>query len=241
MKHTRIDMLKYISQELQFTKPFATTSEVDWQFDQTGTGVKVTWGMAGHMPFFFRFMAKKMPAIIGMDYDRGLKMLKDYCETGVVLSKIEIVGVVDAPSITFVGKDVSCKMSETETSMKQELGALMVFAIQNQLKPNVMLSVYRTTDFTGNQCDYSPGMLIPASETIKANGYEKRTIPASKAIKIIFKGDYKFLPNGWAAAYTCARAKKLKPVNLPYELYINNPQETMNPADWVTEIYVPVK
>ena len=46
--------------------------------------------MKSQLPFFLFWMVKKMKVYIGMDYERGLKMLKDYLETGLVPSAIKI-------------------------------------------------------------------------------------------------------------------------------------------------------
>jgi hypothetical protein len=48
--------------------------------------------MDGRLPWFMFFMKGMMQTFIGMDYERGLRMVREYIETGTVLSKTEIIG-----------------------------------------------------------------------------------------------------------------------------------------------------
>lgn len=45
--------------------------------------------MDGKLPYFMFFMVKMMKNWIGMDYERGLAMLKEFIETGEVISRVE--------------------------------------------------------------------------------------------------------------------------------------------------------
>jgi len=49
-----------------------------------GDQTKVTWTMNGCVPIFLFFMIGMMKAWIGMDYERGLMMLKELAEKGKV-------------------------------------------------------------------------------------------------------------------------------------------------------------
>jgi hypothetical protein len=49
--------------------------------------------MDSKQPFFQFFLKGMMTSLIGMDYERGLRMLKDYVETGSVPSTLEFPGI----------------------------------------------------------------------------------------------------------------------------------------------------
>lgn len=53
----------------------------------------ITWRIRSQMPFFLFFLRDTVASVTRMDCDRGLKMLKDYCELGIVPSHIERKGV----------------------------------------------------------------------------------------------------------------------------------------------------
>jgi len=118
--------------DLTFLKPFKSTAKVAFEtvaLDADNT--RVTWHMDSGLPFFLFFMVGTMKAMIGMDYDRGLKMLKEYVETGVVTSTTEIVGVVDAPAITYAGVSADSALPNISESMGQTFPQLMKMTYQH--------------------------------------------------------------------------------------------------------------
>lgn len=244
VEHLTLKQEESIAQEIRFKKPMSATSTVSWNFSSVNDSTtKVTWGMKGKMPFFFKFMTKYMAPMIGMDYDRGLKMLKDLAEKGRISSNIEIIGVVDAPQIYYIGKRTSCPMAEMEKSMTETFETLTPILENNKFETEVGLSIYHNFDLFATDCEYTSGFSTKGHHPAPEGGFISEKIPQIKAIKVVFKGDYKHLGNGWSAAYSYARSHKLsqsKKVAL-YELYLNNPQEEPNTDNWITEIYFPIK
>ena len=59
---------------LYFIKPWKSHSTAAFAFDQEGNGTRVRWSMEGTLPIFLFFMKKKMSAMVGSDYERGLAM-----------------------------------------------------------------------------------------------------------------------------------------------------------------------
>jgi len=78
-----------INIDLNFFKPWKSKAKVRFRIEHEGEGTKVTWFMDSSLPFFMFWMTKMMTALIGMDYDRGLSMLKEYAETGAVSTKLD--------------------------------------------------------------------------------------------------------------------------------------------------------
>ncbi|MEN8139030.1 MAG: SRPBCC family protein [Bacteroidota bacterium] len=64
-----------IDQVINFLKPFESSSDIYWQFEETEKGTKVTWGMKGEMPFYMRWMAAAMDENMEKDLLRGLEKL----------------------------------------------------------------------------------------------------------------------------------------------------------------------
>ena len=68
-------------------------------------------------------------------------------------------------------------------------------------------------------------------------GYMSRT----KALKTTLKGNYKNLEEAWTISYQNMAKMNLRPSKLkPFEIYLTNPQENPNPANWVTELLIPI-
>ncbi len=68
--------------ELEFLRPFASKSEVDFTFEPAGGETSVTWSMTGNHSFvskaFCMFM--NMDAMVGKDFEKGLAQLKSLAE-----------------------------------------------------------------------------------------------------------------------------------------------------------------
>jgi len=243
ISHSEIVPLKNITQELKFMKPYESISTVYWNFESINDSTtEVTWGMKGKMPFLLRFMTKMMEPMIGMDYVRGLKMIKDYAEKGYVASDVTINGIVETSSYKFIGKKVACNMDEVGVSMSDAFDGLREFADSSNIKYESALSLYHKFDFMTSECEYTAALPIQQEVSIKEPYYQGK-IPVVKALKITFKGDYEHLGNAWSAGMSYMQANKLKDNSTvaPFEVYITDPQNEKDERKWVTEVYMPIK
>ncbi|MFK7818026.1 MAG: SRPBCC family protein, partial [Planctomycetaceae bacterium] len=93
IEHKRMVPEERIEDEIRFLKPWKAVSQVTFTLSEVADGTELTWTMAGSVPWFLFFMKPMMKTMIGMDYDRGLKMLKEWLETGSVSASTEIKGV----------------------------------------------------------------------------------------------------------------------------------------------------
>jgi len=242
IEHKALTENETIDQEIRFIKPFKSKSDVYWIFSDADGGCEITWGMKGAMPFFFKFMAKQMEPWIGMDYERGLKMIKDLIEKGSIASEVTIDGPSILEGFDYVAVKETCPMYEVGPSMKESFAKLNQLCQQETIENDVAFSIYHKFDFTDPECTYSSG--VPVKKEINAgDGFYKSNYPKIKAIKVSFRGDYEHLGNGWAAAYSYLRYKKLKANKKvdPIELYLNDPTKETDPANWLTAIYIPIK
>lgn len=232
--------------DLQFLRPFKSQAKVAMEIQQDGATTAVSWIMDSSLPFFLFYMTGMMRSMIGMDYERGLKMLKAYCETGKVDSRIEIIGVVDTPECRFVGYDTSSGLNSMAESMAESLPRIAKQAESTGLTPNASAigAIYNDMNIKSDYCDYTA--IVPVVESLDSiklsDGFRSGTLGGCKALKVIHHGAYEFLPNGWSAAFSYQRNKKLKLLKKqkPYEFYPDDPATTPA-AELKTEIYIPVK
>ena len=232
--------------DLQFLKPFKSKAKVSLHLRQSENNTDVTWTMDSSLPFFLFFMTGMMKSMIGMDYERGLKMLKAYCEQGKVDSRIELVGLVDTPSSQFIGFDTSTNIKDMAESMAMSLPKISQQAENHSLTPNagVIGAVYNKMNMKSGHCDYTA--IVPVVESLEnikpPSGFSTGSIGGCKAIKVIHHGAYEFVPNGWSSAFSLQRHKKLKLLKNqpPFEFYPNDPATTAA-QDLRTEIYIPVR
>jgi effector-binding domain-containing protein len=78
---------------------------------------------------------------------------------------------------------------------------------------------------------------IPADSDVSIN-----FIPNTKVLKTTLTGNYTYLPKAWEATMTYLAENGIEQSNLePFEIYTTDPGNYPNPADWKTEIYIPIK
>jgi len=231
-----------LKMQLNFVKPFKSTADVGFKLEVVEEGTKVTWWMDGHLPFFMFWMTKKMQSYIGMDYERGLQMLKEYIEMGSVASFVHIEGVFPMKEQTYIGIPRTCAIKELGTVMKKDFEDLYYFMESNHLSTDrIPFAIYNTFDMLRGETNYVA--CIPINENVKIESHWIRgSVEARKALKTRHKGRYLHLGNGWITAINFARMKKMKTLNSPvgYEFYPNNPYETAE-KELITEIFLPLK
>ena len=80
-------------------------------------------------------------------------------------------------------------------------------------------------------------IILPSGSEISC-GY----IPKTKSLKTTLLGNYTNLPKAWEETMAYLGKNSLEASDIkPFEIYTTDPGEVPNPANWRTEIYVPVK
>lgn len=113
--------------DLTFLKPWKSSAKTSFDYIQKGDHVQVTWNMDSSLPWFMFWMKKQMEGMIGMDYDRGLTMLKEYIEEGQVYSQLEFRGADNFDGGTYVGFHNTVHIAEMPTKMEEEWTTLRTY------------------------------------------------------------------------------------------------------------------
>lgn len=240
MEHKKLDRPNKIEDELRFTRPWTSTSAVILDLKRKPNGTELTWRMRGKLPWFMFWMRSTMESLVGMDYERGLRMLKEYIETGEINSNTEVLGVVSVPERTVDGIRLQCKMKDIGDSMNKGYCEIEPLIAGKTNENTEMIGVYHNLNMKTQDMDLTCGFTTESTET---QAPMKRTkLPAGKALHVRHTGSYEHVGNGWSSAYQVARYKKLKMLRSQptYEIYRNDP-ETTPVEELVTDIYLPVK
>ncbi len=232
-----------IDYDLQFLKPWKSHAKVAFKLTSEGEGTKATWTMDSSLPFFLFWMKKMTEAFIGMDYDRGLNMLKDLAEDGKVHSTLDFKGDSSFDGCNYIGIKVSCTIDEMKQNMGDNYGKLMEFMADKQdLMAGAPFSIYHKWDMVKQQCSYTA--CIPVSKTPEGlpTGVITGSVPKTKTHAVHHKGPYRHIGNAWSSLYSRHRAKKFKPNKSidPMEFYLNSPMDTAE-NELQTEIHFAVK
>ncbi len=246
IEHVELNRPTSAYQQIRFLKPFKSKADVAFTFESVDDGngsqaTKVTWLMDGSVPFFLFFMAKTIPAYIGMDYDRGLRMPKDQIETGKVESRCEVHPNTAICQRRVVGKRLKCSLSEIGDKMGPAFEA--VFAAMPEKcdeDDHEVIAVYQSMDIKTGMLECVVGVTL--DESIPApGGLDECTVGASNGLMIRHTGAYHHLGNAWSGAHQFAQGKKIKLAKTPgFEVYQNSPSDTAD-ADLVTEVWLACK
>jgi predicted transcriptional regulator YdeE len=233
-----------INYDLKFLKPWKSEAKTDFiieKIDENNT--KLSWSMDGSLPFFMFFMKPMMERLIGMDYDRGLLMLKDYIEKGSIDAKLEFLGESNYAGCKFVGVKSECTIDTIGEVMSADFKKLMEFA--NTIGDDMtgeFFSIYHKFDFGKNRIVYTSGVSVKSEQQNLPSGLFNSSLLATKIQTVRHIGPYELSGNAWSAIMSMDRAKeftKNKKIP-PMEFYRNSPMDT-EPKDLISDICMAVK
>lgn len=233
-----------INYDLKFLKPWKSQAKTDFiieKLDENNT--KLTWNLDGSLPFFMFWMKAMMERLIGMDYDRGLLMLKDYAEKDRVDAKLEFLGESNYAGCKYVGVKSECTIETIGEVMVEDFKKLKEFATANKdLVTDELFSVYHKFDFNKNRIVYTSGIGVKEQSQNLPNGIFNGKLPATRIHTVRHIGPYQLSGNAWSAIMSMDRAKEfMKNKKIPpMEFYRNCPTET-DPKDLISDICMPIK
>jgi len=232
-----------LSLKLQFKRPFKSTAKVYFELEEEGqSSTRVTWKMESKLPFLLFFMAKNIKAYIGMDYDRGLRMLKDYLETGSVLSVVQIEGVSKIQPQYFIGLERTCAISDLSKVKDDDFSYLLKYLEGHDIPltsaPFTMVNSYDVVNQTSSFVT-----AIPVNQETKVSlPLIGGVLKEQKGFRVSHTGAHEHLGNAWSTAMAYSSAHRIKPRKNPmgFEFYMNDPATTEK-ADLLTEVFLPIK
>lgn len=231
-----------LKMDISFVQPMKSNAEISFSLEKENEGTKVTWTLDGNLPFFMFWMKGKMQSFIGMDYERGLTMLKEYMETGKVASYVHIEGVLPMKVQQYIGIPNTSSIEKVGEVMKKDFEKLYEFMQKHNLSlDRIPFTIYNSFNIFQGQTDYIA--CIPVNEELEISEHWVRgSLDIGEALKTMHKGRHIHLGNGWMTAMSFARLKNMKVLKSPvgYEFYPNNPYQTPE-EELVTEIFIPLK
>ena len=180
-----------------------------------------------------------MESFIGMDFDRGLNMLKEYVEEGTVNSKLEFLGEGSYPGCQYLGIKRTCSMSDIGTSMSKDFESLWSYIGKDSDNlASESFSIYHKWDMRKQQVTYTSGVPLKDLPDDPPSGMITGKIPASPTYTLRHVGSYLHLGNAWSTLVAMQRAKEFKPKKgfHPFETYQNHPGQVPE-SKLITDIH----
>ncbi len=155
---------KSVKYDLNFLKPYKSHADVTMTVEPVEGGSKIVWSMDSSLPFFLFFMKKSMEAYIGNDFERGLKMLKDYCEQGSVPSHLNYTGFGSYAGCQYIGLKRTCQAKDASQFMSDDFVKLMAYCQGNEnTDARACFTLYHEWDLIKGKVSYTAG--VPARKT----------------------------------------------------------------------------
>jgi len=247
MKTLKVDKPKRIDQEIIFKTPFGDMrSEVYWILKREKEGTNVTWGMKGAMGFFSRWMAAGMEEQIGPMEERGLELLDKVIQKKIEDYSIITNGVVDLSGRYYLYTSTSSRIDEVGDKYPTLLLKIYGFNKENNVKTTGgPFTLYHKYDEDNGTTLFS--VCYPVEEkmiTPKGSDILSGFMKAGKYFKTTLRGSYENSKEAWETAMREVNnldGYRMMENGEPFEEYVNNPHSTPNPADLLTEIYIPVE
>ncbi|MFD1614807.1 SRPBCC family protein [Gelatiniphilus marinus] len=247
MKTIAVETDKKISQHIEFIKPFESRSNINWFFENTDAGTKVTWNMTGKQDFMTKMyttFAGSIEENTAADFERGLFKLDSIINADMKKYSVTIDGITEYGGGFYMYKTTSATGANISQIMGQQYGDIMRFMASQSIKQQGMpFTIYHNMDAAESGIIMSQA--IPVQNKITVTGDSKVLcgyMPKTKALKTTLKGNYTNLPKAWEAAQKHVAENNIQQSDMfPFEIYQTDPDNVPNPANWVTEIYIPIK
>lgn len=252
IKTVKVIPNKSIDQEIVFETPFGKSqSEVYWRFEPIEGKTKVTWGMKGEQGFFEKmFMATQdstMTEMLNPMLEKGLQNLNETLTEKMKKYSVNIDGITEYGGTFYMYVTTASKNNPTALSnkMEQMFPQVANFMSENDIEMSGQpLTVYNQINQQSGTVIISCGIpttskVVTPQESDVLNGYIEKTT----ALKVTLNGNYNNLPEAWTRANTYLEETDFvkNEAIAPFEIYITDPGKEPNPANWETEIYLPIK
>lgn len=243
MEIIKVNDNQSIDYNLTFLKPWKSTAKVKFETIEKDGGTEVTWHMDSSLPWFMFWMKKMMIAFVGNDYERGLNLLKDYAEDGMIHSKINWLGESQFPGCDYIGIKRNCTIEEMPTVMQKDFEDLMAYSQKVEGTDNTKaFSMYHKFDFVKQSARYTAGIPTTNVPSDIPDQFFIGKIPSTKIYTVEHVGPYDHLGNAWTTIHIMNRNKEIKGRKdiHPFETYGNSPEDT-DPKELITHINFAVK
>jgi len=248
MKTVGAEKDKSLDQEIVFNTPLGESkSDVYWRFVPAEDGTEVTWGMKGEQSFmekvFSAFMKEDFKVNIKKMYGQGLTNLDETIKKEMEKYTITVEGIKEHGGGFYMYTTAASTQADIGNKMGPMLGKVLGFMQQNKIgQAGMPFTIYNEWDDENGSVIFSTA--IPISERVIVTegdvlcGYMAPT----SAVKTVLLGNYTNLKEVYEKAheYVAQNNLLMDPARKPFEVYANDPGNIPNPAEWRTEVYIPV-
>ncbi|HLS29236.1 MAG TPA: GyrI-like domain-containing protein [Flavobacteriaceae bacterium] len=253
--NTKVERSSLIEQKGNFEERIGSTSyRTKWDFNKEGDTTYVYLEINGKLDFkakaFRLFKGDSAQKHFDSRIQKNLNRLKEEVIKKMEVYSINVDGVKTTAGRDYVYTSQSLK-NEPESIAKNRLEQTekLHSFLENQSRKakGSPFMIYNTIDRAHQNVIVSFALPIQIDKDIELEDTEKNilmgTQESQRVIKGTLKGNYQNIPKLWEAINTYLKNNQLEQDSQAkaYEVYKVTRQETENPAEWITELYVPIK
>ncbi len=250
MKTKSVSPFSGIEQDITFITPMGeSNSDVYWKFEKIeGKKTKVTWGMKGEQSFmekaFWATQDSTLSEVLKPMYARGLEKLDAFVHEKMSEYSVHVDGMTEHGGGFYMYSATASSTAVIPEKLEQMLPLVKTYMRENNLPQTGMpFTLFNEYNEDQGTAIFSAG--IPTRDKVvtpKESAVLCDFMPRQKAIKTTLKGDYKNLKEAWETAYKYIETNSLEinPDTAPFEVYRIEPTVQPNPAELITEIYIPI-
>ncbi len=238
-----------IEQEVVHNPSFAEShGDMYWKFEEVEEGTKVTLGISGSQSFreklAFAFQDITINDLLKPRFSRTLEKLDSSLLKKMSVYSINVDGVTTHGGGFYMYNTTATRISQVPSRME-----IMVTDVRNYMEANNISQLgdpfvlYNSWDEQNDSAIYSVGIFTPSLVITPVDSdILNGMMPTQEVVKTTLKGDHENLKEAWEAAYKYIEENNLmaNEDSQPFEVFRTDPDSIPNPANWITEIYIPV-
>lgn len=227
-----------------------TSFQINWTLHKQSDTTLVKVHIKAHKNFWAKAMQliqdKPVQNKINTEVEKSLENLKVKVNEEMSAYAIHVNGVKTTESQNYIFKSIS---SSNKPDVIQSKRQQILDELKSAAKSSVTLKnsrgfiVFDKIDHKHQNVIISYALPISSNIEVNENDYfQVGNLPEQFVVKATLKGDYQNLPQLWEAVkvYMIDNQLEKNPDASPYEVYLTDSQDSENPADWITELYVPI-
>ena len=239
-----------IDQKISFDTPFGTSSsDIYWEFKEIEDSTKVSWEMKGNQSFMeklaFSFQSETLSEMMRPMFRKGLENLENSVIKKMEKFTINIDGVIQHGGGYYMYTTTATKTSQVNRRVQKMIEDVRSYMKENNIEiSGNPFTLYNERDENAGTAIFSAGIFTP-SQVVTPNDSQvlNGNLPNQKVLRTTLKGDYKNLKEAWNTTldYIEENSLELNEEEDVFEVYVSGPENSPNPADWVTQIHFPIK
>ena len=239
-----------INQDMTSKTPtISRKSDIYWNFEKVAGGTKVTWGLKGEHGLkdkaYLALSRKDFRGEMQKFLTQGLDALDSTVQKDLKIYTITTDGVTQYGGGFYMYASTATKLDALSGKTAKLIPKIRAYMDENSIGTSGNpMTIYNTYEPENNSAIISCAIPTTTRVVVPENSEVLCSfMPAQTVVKTTLKGNYKNLGEAWNKAMNYLKENDYEPASKgnQFEIYRKGPLDEPNPAEWITELYIPIK